>query len=274
MSLKDILVIIDEDAGRDVAGPYAASLASALGAHVTATSIPVDPLRGPYAAGIPEAYLAEFRARSQESTAAAATRFMDLTRTRGVSAEIVRFDDLPGRVGAALGELGRHFDVTILAQPEHAMDGREAVADAILFESGRPMIMVPYIRKEPAAFDRVMVAWDGSDVAARAIGGAMTLLEKAARVEVVTVARDRNKGVDFPGFNIARHLARHGIKAELQTIPGDLNPADALLSHAADASADLLVMGGYGNMRLRDLIFGGTTKGILETMTLPVFMAH
>lgn len=274
MSLKDILVVIDEDGGRDVAGPYAASLASAFEAHVTATSVPIDPLRESYAAGIPEAYVAEFRARSEAASAAAAERFMSMTRMRGVSAEIVKFDTLPGRVSAALGELGRHFDLTVVAQPENTMDGREAVADAILFESGRPMIVVPYIQKDAAKLDRVMVAWDGSEVAARAIGGAIPLLKRAGHVEVVTVARGRNKGVDFPGFNIARHLARHGVKAELQAIAGELDPANALLSHAADSSADLLVMGGYGNMRLRDLIFGGTTKGIMETMTLPVLMAH
>ncbi len=274
MSLKDILVVIDEEPQRDVAGPYALSLAAMFDAHLTGMSVPLDPLRDAFAAGIPEAYVVEMKERADAATATAAERFRDTAHAAGVGTEFVRLDQLSGLVRSAIGELGRHFDLAITAQPEDGGDGREAVVDALLFGSGRPVLVVPYIHREPARLDTVVVAWDGSEVAARALSGSNALLRKARTVEVVTVGRGRRSDVDFPGFNIARHLARHGIAADLQHIAGDLDPANALLSHAADSGADLIVMGGYGNMRLRDLIFGGTTRGIMESMTVPVLMAH
>jgi nucleotide-binding universal stress UspA family protein len=94
------------------------------------------------------------------------------------------------------------------------------------------------------------------------------------RVEVVTVnggTSDRNR----PADDLARHLARHGIRAEQKSIShGDIDVANTLLSYAADVSADLLVMGGYGHSRLREIVLGGTTRRILQTMTIPVLMAH
>jgi nucleotide-binding universal stress UspA family protein len=119
-----------------------------------------------------------------------------------------------------------------------------------------------------------MVAWDRSDVAARAIAGAMPLLARAKLVQVVTASMDHAADVDHPGFNIARHLARHGLPVELKVVSTTIDIGNTLLSLAADEGSDLLVMGAYGHSRLRELILGGTTRDILKTMTLPVLMAH
>ena len=274
MGLKDIMAVIDEEAAADVAGAYALSLAATFGAHLTTTSVPFDPLRDVYAAGIPESHIRASHEKSRERTRAAAARMAGDAAAAGVMHESVDMDSLAMPMRTALAELGRHFDLTVTAQPERGAGEREPVIDSLLFDSGRPVLVVPYIHKQPLRLDRVIAAWDGSSVAARAFAGAMPLLLRAGRVQVVTVARGRRTGHDLPGFDIARHLARHGIDAELQVIPSDLDAAEMLLSHAASASADLLVMGGYGNMRLRDLIFGGTTRGIMDAMTLPVLMAH
>ncbi len=137
------------------------------------------------------------------------------------------------------------------------------------------MIMVPYIQKAPLKLDNVMVCWDGSRQAARAIGDAMPLLTKAKRVEVVIIANDPGKQDEIEGVDMGQHLARHGLKVDVQRIPGgDVDVADALLSHAADSGADFMVMGGYGHSRLREFVLGGVTRSIFRSMTVPTLMAH
>jgi nucleotide-binding universal stress UspA family protein len=120
----------------------------------------------------------------------------------------------------------------------------------------------------------VLACWDGSRTAARAIGDAMPLLERAKAVEVVIVAEER-KSEEMTGANMNAHLVRHGVAASVKRIAkGDIAIQDALLSYAADSGADFMVMGGYGHSRLREFILGGVTRGILASMTLPVLMSH
>ena len=134
------------------------------------------------------------------------------------------------------------------------------IAESALFQSGRPLIVVPYIQKAPLKLDRVMVCWDGSRQAARAIADAMPLLEKAGKVELVIVANERGKEDEIEGADMGQHLARHGLKVDVKRIPsGNIDVADALLSHAADSGADFIVMGGYGHSRLREFVLGGVT---------------
>jgi nucleotide-binding universal stress UspA family protein len=151
----------------------------------------------------------------------------------------------------------------------------DIIAETTLFESGRPMIVVPYIQKAPLKLDKVMVCWDGSRQAARAIGDAMPLLAKAGRVEIVIIANEPGKQDEIAGVDMGQHLARHGLKVDLERIPrGDVDVADALLSYAADSGADFLVMGGYGHSRSREFVLGGVTRSIFRSMTVPVMMAH
>ncbi|MGB6964126.1 MAG: universal stress protein, partial [Xanthobacteraceae bacterium] len=151
----------------------------------------------------------------------------------------------------------------------------DIIAETTLFESGRPIVVVPYIQKAPLKLDKVMVCWDGSRQAARAIGDAMPLLAEAGKVEIVIIANEPGKQDEIAGVDMGQHLARHGLKVDLERIPrGDVDVADALLSHAADSGADFLVMGGYGHSRLREFVLGGVTRSIFRSMTLPTLMAH
>jgi nucleotide-binding universal stress UspA family protein len=119
-----------------------------------------------------------------------------------------------------------------------------------------------------------MVCWDGSRGAARAIGDAMPLIELSKSVEVVIVG-DRPKSREIPGADIAQNLARHGAKAEVREIVApDVDAGNVILSHAADSSANLMVMGGYGHSRFREFVLGGVTRSILSSMTVPTLMAH
>jgi len=165
--------------------------------------------------------------------------------------------------------------MTIIGQEHDGASGDESgYIVSALFDSGRPVFVVPYIHEGPAKLDHAVVAWDGGLVAARALAGATPLLTRARRVEVVTIAPRDEPVEELPGFNITRHLARHGVNAQLR----QLAPADdvgaALLSHAAQTGADYLVMGAYGHSRLREFVLGGATRSVLASMTVPVLMAH
>jgi nucleotide-binding universal stress UspA family protein len=172
--------------------------------------------------------------------------------------------------------IARRFDLSVVAQAEPEKSAvEEVIAEAALFESGRPVIVVPYIQKGPFKLDQVMVCWDGSRAAARAIGDAVPLLKQSKRVEIVIVANERGKEDEIAGADLGEHLARHDLNVEVKrTVLGDIDVADILLSHAADSGADFMVMGGYGHSRLREFVLGGVTRSIFRTMTVPVLMAH
>jgi nucleotide-binding universal stress UspA family protein len=160
------------------------------------------------------------------------------------------------------------------AEPESSAV-EEIIAESALFESGRPVIVVPYIQKAPLKLDNVMVCWDGSRASTRAIADAMPLLAKAGRVEVVIVTNERGKQDEIEGADMGEHLARHGLNVDVKrTALGDIDVADVLLSHAADAGSDFMVMGGYGHSRLREFVLGGVTRSIFRSMTVPVLMSH
>ncbi len=137
------------------------------------------------------------------------------------------------------------------------------------------MVFVPFIQKDPLKLDRVIVCWDGSRAAARAVADSLPFLQKSKQVEIVLVAGKGFKADEAPGADLAKHLARHGLKITLKRITSpEIDVASTILSYAADANADLIVMGGYGHSRLREFILGGTTSGILQAMTVPVLMSH
>ena len=219
----------------------------------------------------------ETQQRDNEAAAKAAIdRFTAATDAPGCPAEPITLPASLAGAGEQFGRIARRFDLAIVGQAEPDNDAvEEMIAESTLFESGRPVIIVPYIQKAPLKLDRVMVCWDGSRQAARAIADAMPLLERAGQVEMVIVANERGKQDEIAGADMGQHLARHGLKVDVNRITGgDIDVADALLSHAADAGADFMVMGGYGHSRLREFVLGGVTHSILRSMTVPVLMSH
>jgi nucleotide-binding universal stress UspA family protein len=151
----------------------------------------------------------------------------------------------------------------------------DLLIEAALFESGRPMVIVPYIQKEALKLDRVLVCWDGSRNAARAIADSLPFLTQGRKVEIIIVASDSGKADELPGADLGEHLARHGLNVEVKRlVAADVDVTNVILSYAADCAADFIVMGGYGHSRLREFVLGGATRGILQSMTIPVLMAH
>jgi nucleotide-binding universal stress UspA family protein len=216
------------------------------------------------------------REENERLSTAARTRFEELARRNSVSAETRAVDETLAGAPDTLARIARRFDLSVVAQPGPDTPGTDAsFVEAALFNSGRPVLIVPYIQRAGLKLDRVMVCWDGSRTAARATADALPFLARAKTAEVVTVTSGSSDTKEIPGVDLAKHLARHGLNVELKRVAaGDIDTANVLLSHAADASADLIVMGGYGHSRWREFVLGGVTRGLLASMTVPTLMSH
>jgi nucleotide-binding universal stress UspA family protein len=172
-----------------------------------------------------------------------------------------------------VGHYGRAFDITVLGRPsDQANDPRPPTVEAALFESGRPVLLVP--ATPPATVGTtVVIAWNRSTETARTVALAMPLLAKAQRIVVIEF---EDWGVSGPSSQDLSHtLARNGLPVETRTVPNPHGHAgEAILSAAVSLGCDLLVKGAYTQSRLRQFIFGGATSHILSNTTIPVLMAH
>jgi nucleotide-binding universal stress UspA family protein len=208
---------------------------------------------------------------------AAIERFETAARRSLVSAEHRLLKSIGADAPLLLSTLARRFDLSVFMQSEPDGVDNDDMIETSLFESGRPLIVVPYIQKEGLNLDHMVCCWDGSRVAARAINDALPLLVKAMTVDLLIVLNEKttSAGNEVRGAEIAKHLARHDVKVQIVTVPApDIDVTNAILSYVADVSGTLIVMGGYGHARLREVILGGVTRDMLKTMTVPVFMSH
>lgn len=276
--LKDILVHLKVGEGADVTADYAVSLAAALDAHLTgvATCFEID---------IPhiytEAFSADFietqRAESRRLAQLALDRFGEATRSLAMEAGTDTIDGTLGGAAEQIGTMARLYDLTVVGQPDPDGDGsEEIVAESVLFDSGRALLLVPRKQGRPFSAKRILVAWDGSRSAARAISEARGLLARAELVDAVVVETSRNRAEDVDGADLARHLARHEKTVELRRLKQNAgeNITSVLLREVEERRIDLVVMGGYGHSRLREFVLGGVTRDMLERMPVPVLMAH
>jgi nucleotide-binding universal stress UspA family protein len=274
--IKDLVVNLSID-GRDVAGPFAISVAEAFGAHVAGVAFSYEPIIPPTVmGGIPAAYIDQQRAENDQAATDALARFDEAARRAGVSFESRALGASVAGAAERFGAIARRFDLAVVGQAEPGkVAPEELIVEGALFASGRPVLVVPYIQKGPLKLDRVMVCWDASRNAARAIADAMPLLKRAKAIDVVIVASERVKSDEIPGADIGQHLARHDLKVDVKRIVStETDVANTILSHAADTAADFIVMGGYGHSRLREFVLGGATRGILSSMTVPTLMSH
>jgi nucleotide-binding universal stress UspA family protein len=275
--IKDIVVNLSVNQKVGPAGDYAVSVAAAFDAHLTGIAFIYDPIVPVSGTGyIPAEVIESQQADNETAAKAAIDGFAEATRRAGLSAEPLTLTASLSGAGEQFGRIARRFDLAIVGQADpEASSIDEIVAETALFESGLPVIIVPYIQKAPLKLDNVMVCWDGSRQSARAIADAMPFLTKAGRVEIVIITNERGKQDEIEGADMGQHLARHGLKVDVHRISGgNIDVADALLSHAADSGADFMVMGGYGHSRLREFVLGGVTHSIFRSMTVPTLMAH
>lgn len=276
MAIKDILVHLDASEAGFMATQFALSLAAHTGAHVTAAGIAIQYMPMASVEDV-VAYNEAFAQLTEQSRTAAEAAYKKVAAAApaGVESELVMIE-APAQIASdRFGELGRHFDLSIVGHgsPE-SQDEENLMVQGALFGSGKPVFLVPFIYKGPAKLGKVMVCWDGGIPAARAVAGSLPLLRRAGRVEVVRVSEQGQTPKELPGFNITRHLARHGVTVTLTGLPSAMDAGSAILSYARDSAPDYIVMGGYGHWKLKEFVFGGTTRTILSSTTVPIFMAH
>lgn len=281
MSLKSIIVLLDNSSDSTSRLDIACSLAEQQGAHLNALSLSLQIY--PYAAASLDAGAAaidvgliEEARLCAQSVAAAAKQALEARALPGdvrwSSRELSGLRDV-----AALQ--GRFAELTVAGQPVegHYQSLREWALDGALLSSGRPVLLIPSNFQGPLNIRNVIVAWDASREASRALGDATPFIANAEKTTIVIV--DPNPGQqefgDEPGADIAPVLARYCDNVVVDRIPSSgASTAQALLARSIDASGDLIVMGGYGHSPLRESIFGGVSREMIRQTTIPLLLSH
>ena len=284
MGFKDILVALDTARPARGRVELAAALAERFDAHLIGlhARLPAEaPRRHGYFDYFDRSLLdplyREYQQKIEADGEATRRLFEEISGRRGLSAEWRTAAGYPSQITALHG---RYVDLIVLGQPDP--DDTQAVLfrplpEEVVLAVGRPILVVPYAGDWKEIGRRVLVGWDSSREATRAINDAMPLLAGAEAVTVLAVdpAGGPAGHGEVPGADIALHLARHGVEATIEaTVSAGIGAGNTLLSRASDLGADLLVMGAYGHSRVRELLLGGATRTVLESMTLPILMAH
>jgi nucleotide-binding universal stress UspA family protein len=277
--IKDIVVNLEHQIARDPARDFAITVAETFDTHVAGVAFVYIPEFPGYVMleKIPHDMMAQMVAESEKAARAAIERFDAAARRSQVSAEHCLLKALGVIAPEILSRLARRFDLSVLMQSEPGRVNNDDMIETSLFQSGRPVIVVPYTQKDGLKLDRVVCCWDGSRAAARAFNDALPLLVKATKVELLIVLNEKTTGAqrEIRGIEMAKHLARHDVNVQIETVPAaDIDVTNAILSYVADNSGSLIVMGGYGHAKLREVILGGVTRDMLKSMTVPVFMSH
>ena len=280
MAFKDILVHVDGTTAGKKRAEFAVQFAQHHEAHLAGVAFAATSLIPYYGEPgvippMPPSYFDKLR----EETGAALNDLKSRAEQAGVGTETRLFEGIPADFPRQLTLSARHADLAILGQPEEGerWSVRGELIGNLLFSAGRPVLVVPYIGAKIAVPETVIVAWDGSAQATRAMHDAMPLLMAAKKVIIFIANPENRPGYhgEEPGADIARHLARHGVRADVhREHGGDIDVGNLLLSRVADEDADLVVMGAYHHTRLREALVGGVTRTVLDHMIAPVFMAH
>lgn len=213
---------------------------------------------------------------AEERSATECQRLKDLLEEVAEISAILHYEArqiaLGGVLEAASAE-ARNYDLSVLPWAGDTVLARD-MAEAILFGSGRPAILVPP-QARPARLDHIAIAWDGSRVAARALGDALALLPEGGRVSVLTIKDEKPLTGPDVAETLATSLERRGFKAKPHSIAlGDNTIAEALQRAALAEGVQLLAMGGFGHSRMRDFVLGGATKGVFANLQLPTLLSH
>jgi len=274
MPLSDLLVHIDSSKQCATRLKLAASLARRFSASLAAIYVGLDD-------EVPPTLSDQYRSADLDAidTVHALQRedaealFSSCVPDAGMRRQLI---EERGDIAELVRQHARYHDLTILGQvdPDAKLtDGELSIPDVVGLSSGKPILMVPYAGSFPTIGERVLVAWNDSSQAARAVGDALPLMTGAKKVTILTIARRDADGISTDG--IVGYLDRHGIASESERlVANESEIADLLLSRAADEAADLMVMGLYSHSRLREQMFGGVSREVLRNMTIPVLMSH
>ncbi|MGQ0680860.1 universal stress protein [Bradyrhizobium sp.] len=275
---KNLLVSIPTERSPQPVIDGAISLAARCQAQLDAVSVGYEssslPLVAEGGAAVASIFEVE-REKALERAHAALAVFEAEAKRAGLVHSSRAISALQGEAAAILGATARLYDLAVVAQPEFARDTFDnTLSQEILFQSGGPVLFMPYTFKGAFQVKRVGICWDGSRLAARAVRDAMPLLEQAQAITIITI-NAANVPADATAAHLVRYLARLGVPTEIDSLKTEkANIQSSILSLAADESLNLLVMGGYGHSRLKETVFGGVTRDMLESMTVPTLMSH
>ncbi|HYD95813.1 MAG TPA: universal stress protein [Noviherbaspirillum sp.] len=282
MSYKTVLVHVDKDKHAGERIKLAAQIAinedaHLIGAAPSGVSRFIYQSRFIYEGGGMathlDSHLEELRKQAKDALAG----FENTVQRLGVSSfEARQLDD---EAGGGISLQARYSDLVVIGQTDPDEPSSTTLPDFpefVVMNSGRPVLIVPYVGNYNANARRVLIAWDASTSATRAVTSAIPILKRADNVDVVVFnADDRGDAHgEQPGADIGLYLARHGVKVNVVRQRTDIDVGNALLSIATDLGSDMLVMGGYGHSRFREILLGGVTRTVLQSMTVPILMSH
>lgn len=275
---KNLLVHIPTERSPRPAIDGSVSLAMNWGAHLDAVATGYESSSVPFVAegGAAVASIIEVEHERALERAEAALRVFEVEAkgakisygTRAVAGTF-------GELAATVGTIARLYDLTVVSQGEPDRDTFDnQLPQELLMQSGGPVLFMPYTFRSAFKAGRIGICWNGSRLAARALHDAMPLLAKADALTAITL-----NGGDVPpdasAAQLAKHLARAGLPMRTISLQADRgNVQSSLLSVAADEGLDLLVMGGYDHSRFQETVFGGVTREMFRSMTVPVLMSH
>jgi len=275
--LKDFLVHIPVDDRTNAIIDCSISLAQHFGAHLDGVVRVYETFNSAVAIAVPSTAmeLTTVFEPNLEIAAGILEQFETAAKAAGIPHGFRTICEEASSVWQSATDLSRLYDLVVVAQPDLGKPTNDdPLVETLLLRGGRPLLVVPYIHRGPLQANHIMICWDGGSSAARAVHDAMPFLRKATTVDVVAVNGSEAAARNAPEA-LKDHLARHGVAAHVHRLFSDETEVhDVLLSFAADVDAGLIVMGGYGHSKLREYVLGGVTRGILETMTVPVLMSH
>jgi nucleotide-binding universal stress UspA family protein len=277
MTYKTILV--HSDAGKRCAArvEIAIRLARQFDAHLIALNAlsRVD-LPGYVLEGVGGVTIEEFRKRyAEEQVRHGKSSFSKAIAASGLPKSEWRASDLDAVDAVTLH--GRYADLIVIGQPwtEDNSAVNSNFANQVMLEAGRPVLMIPHAGNFPTIGKRIIVGWNASREATRAVTDAIPFLRQAEVVQVMVINPKAGEHGAMPGNDIALFLARHGVKVEVHVDESsEIDIGNEMLSRASDFGADLIVMGGYGHSRFRESLMGGATRTLTDSMTVPVLLSH
>jgi nucleotide-binding universal stress UspA family protein len=279
MDYKTIVVHLDRGARCAARLEIGFALAEAFDAHLTGLFALSAPRIPSYAIAEAESVVREVEARNRaEATRKAEAVFRAAAARHGGAKSEWRASGRDALDAVRLS--ARYADLVIVGQRDSSGDQADSgiapdFTDELVLSAGRPVLLVPYAGSFERVGRRVLVAWSATRESARALTDALPLLKRAENVEVVAFQPQKADHGDVPGADIGLYLARHGVKVSAsQQRGGDIDVGAQLLSRAADLDVDLIVMGAYGHSRMREIVLGGVTRTLLESMTVPTLMSH
>jgi len=278
MTYRTIVVHLGADARRRERLVLASDLAASFDAHLVALFAPAE-LLVPFVLTGNAGPVIESELRRRVEVAAEAKREFDAVVSR-YSTPKAEWRSAEGGALTAMRLSARYADLVVVGQRDPDLAPGEGMPgyflEELVLSAGRPVLVVPYAGRFPRIDARVLVAWNASREAARAVADALPLIADAEAVTVLTIGAPA-AGEDDPASAAAlvRHLLRHGIRAKAENeVAEDISVGDLILSRVADLGADLVVMGAFGHSRLRELVLGGVTRRLLNEATIPVLFSR